>query len=240
MTTLLRASLIAGALFTAGSALAQQSSVPPRSITVEGHADIDVEPDLARISVGVTTRAPTPAAAIDQNSAAARKVIDAARKAGIEPKDIRTGTLSLQQAFKNVRDAGGNFEQRPDGFSVTNSVTLQVRELPKLGPVLRQVVEEGANTIDNLSFAVSDRKKIDDDLRKEAVLDARRRAEILVQTAGAKLGDVRTINETSRGGGPRPMQMSEMRLAAAPKADVPVSAGSLTFSSSVTVTWTLD
>lgn len=240
MTPLLRASLIAGAILAAGSAFAQQPPTPPRTITVEGRAEADVEPDMARISVGVTTKAPAPAAAVDQNSAAAAKIIEAARKAGIEAKDIRTGTLSLEQAFKNVRDASGNFEQRPDGYTVTNSVTMQVRDLPKLGGVLRQVVEEGANRINSLSFAVADHKKIDDDLRKEAVLDAKRRAELLVAAAGAKLGEVRSIHEGQRGGGPRPIAMSEMRMAAAPKADVPVSAGSLTFSSSVTVTWTLE
>lgn len=241
----LRAGLAAAAIVASAAASAQPAPpagppAGPRVISVEGYAEIEVEPDQAHVSVGVSTKGATPAAAIDANSASAAKVIAAARKAGLGDRDIRTGSINLSQAYKNVRTAQGNFEQQPDGYTVSNVVVLRVRDLPKLGAILRDTVDEGANRVSGLTFGVADPSRLQDDLRKAAVADARRRAEMLAEAAGAKLGPVRSIADPPRGQG-RPMQVqAEMRMAAAPRADVPVSGGSLSFSQSVSVTWTLE
>ncbi len=240
----LRSTLAAAAIVASAAASAQPAppAGPPstaRVITVEGYAEREVEPDMAVITVGVTTKEATPAAAIDANSASAAKVIAAARKAGLADRDIRTGSISLNQAFRNSRTTSG-YEQVPDGYTVTNVVTLRVRDLPKLGAVLRDTVDEGANRISGLSFDVADSSKLRDELRKAAVADAKRRAEMLAEAAGARLGAVRTIADPPRGPvRPMPVQ-AEMRMAAAPRSDVPVAGGSLAFSQSVSITWTLE
>ncbi len=251
MTKRTRRTLIAAAtaLLAAGAAQAQQPPMGPgmmmggpRVISVDGFAEAQVKPDMALISVGVTNRAATAAAAIDQNSAAAGKIIDQAKKSGIAGDDIRTGTISLAENVKTVREPGGAVNQQPDGYVVTNVVTLRVRDLPKLGAILRDVVDQGANRINGLSFEVANPARIQDELRKEALADARRRAALLAEAAGAKLGPVRSIQDPPRAG-IRPLEsqpMMRMSAAAAPRADVPIAAGAITFSAHVAASWTLE
>ena len=51
---------------------------------IVGHATVEVAPDFVMVRVGVSTKAPSPTAALDQNSAVARKIIDFAKTFGVE------------------------------------------------------------------------------------------------------------------------------------------------------------
>ena len=121
-----------------------------------------------------------------------------------------------------------------DGYRVSNQVSVLVRDLKALGGLLDKLVSLGANQVNGLSFEVSKAETLKDDARKEAVANARRRAELLAAAAGAEVGDVVTISEEASFGGPRPMGMR------AAKADmVPIEAGTETLEARVTVTWKL-
>lgn len=205
---------------------------PPPTMNIVGRATLEAAPDFASISIGVTNRAPTTAAAIDATSAAAAKIVAAARAFGIAPRDVQTSYVSLQPAYKNVRDPNGGIEQRPDGYMASNSVVVRVRELPKLGEFLRNVVDGGANQIGGVSFELSNPGKLEREALAAAVKDARRQAEIVAEAAGVKIVRIESINV---GGNYRPMP----RAAAAPQAmrakaaDVPVEPGSLDVSAEV-------
>ena len=62
--------------------------------------------------IGMSNRAPTPTAALDQNSAVARKLIEFARQFGVEARDIQTGAVDLAAGLQDRaryrrRDAAG-------------------------------------------------------------------------------------------------------------------------------------
>ena len=78
-------------------AFAQEKSVP--TITVTGEGLVTARPDMAIVSVGVVTRAPTAAEAMAQNSKAMNGVLAAAKQAGIEARDLETSRLSLQPQY---------------------------------------------------------------------------------------------------------------------------------------------
>jgi uncharacterized protein len=230
--------LTVAGLFAATAAVAQPAPPERRTIRVEGHAVREVTPDMASISIGVTTRAPKAAAALSGNAADAQRIIDAAKKAGIEPRDITTSAVSLSENLRNRRDpASGSVSQEPDGFIASNTVTVRVRDLPKLGGLLTDMVGDGANRIQGLSFDYSERDRVLDELRVDAVRDARRTAARLAEAAGAAVGQVVTVAYPPRRGGPGP-EFAMMR-AAAPRANVPIEAGALSLSADVETVWTL-
>ncbi len=68
--------------------------------------------------------------------------------------------------------------------------------------MLDQAVGAGSNQIDRLNFTVADPQKLQDEARKTAVKDAKRKAALMAGAADAKLGNVITIKD---GGGPRPI-----------------------------------
>src|SRR5436305_13067923 len=83
-------------------------------IRIIGRAVIEVVPDEVTVSIGVSNQAPTPTAALDQNSGVARKLIDFTRKFGVDARDIQTGRVNLQPNYKELRDAGGITRRQPD------------------------------------------------------------------------------------------------------------------------------
>ena len=218
---------------------AAQDSTPGR-ITVIGHATIEAAPDFATVLIGVTTRAPTAAAALGQNSAAASRVIALAKREGVPAEDLGTGAVSLAQAFRNVRGPNGS-DQQPDGYQANNTVTLRLADLAKLGEVVRQAVDEGgANRIDGISFGLKDAAVREREAAAAATREAQDRARAIVEAAGAKLGEVELIASPPRGERSI-VPMRELRMAAAPAPAparaVPIEAGTVSVSADVEITW---
>jgi uncharacterized protein len=112
----------------------------------------------------------------------------------------------------------------------SNILTIRLRQLDGLGAVLDAAVADGANTLNGLTFGLADPKPALDEARKEAVADARARAELLAAAAGVKLGRVISISE-----GVVPTDPAPMFRAEASAAPVPVAGGEVGLSASVTI-----
>lgn len=116
------------------------------------------------------------------------------------------------------------------GYVAANLLTVTIRDLAGLGQVLDAAVQDGANTLNGLSFGFTDPRPLMDEARKEAVADARARAELLATAAGVTLGRVVSISEGTPMQGPIPMYKAE--LAAAP---VPIAGGEVDVEATVTI-----
>ncbi len=209
----------------------------PGRITVVGRGSVEVEPDHAIVRVGVQNRAPSPAAALDENSRLAAQAIDFAKQFGVEPRDLRTEAVSLSPLYRNVRDGRGEIRQEPDGFEARNTVRVRIRDKARLGNFLRDVVDQGGNRIDGLSFAVADRDRAEGEARAKAVADATRKAQEIAAAAGVKLGRVHRIAYGApRGGIPRAEGLDMAVRAAA----VPIEAGVAEIATEVQITWNLE
>jgi uncharacterized protein YggE len=225
--------LAAASLFIvlATSPLRAEDKPMDRLITVSATGYAYAEPDQATVSAGVTAEAATAEAALAANSELMQKVVEGLKQAGVAAKDIQTSNFNLEPRYTIPKD---NTPAVIDGYRVSNQVSVLVRDLKGLGGLLDKLVSLGANQVNGLSFEVSKAETLKDDARKEAVANARRRAELLAAAAGAQVGEVVTISEETSFGGPRPMGMR------AAKADaVPIEAGTETLEARVTVTWKL-
>lgn len=229
------AAFLVGTLL-AGPALAEDAA--PGRISVIGRASREVAPDFATVEVAVESRGPNPAAALDQNSAAARKVVELAGEFGISGPDLATAAVSLRPASKTVRDPGGQVRDVPDGYQATNSVSVRVRDLKRLGALMRRLLDGGADRIGGVAFGLSEPGRTEDTVRAEAVRDARRQAEILAEAAGTRLGRLDSIVSPPRAGAPAPMLARAYAAKGAPGGlAVPVEPGTLTVEAAVEVTY---
>lgn len=210
-----------------------QERTMDRLITVSATGYAEAEPDQARLSTGVTAEADTAEKALAANSELMAKVVAGLKEAGIDAKDIQTSNFSVNPRYTNPRDGSA---PEINGYQVSNQVSILVRDLKALGGLLDKLVTLGANQMHGLSFEVSKGETLKDEARKEAVANARRRAELLAAAAGAEVGEVVSIAEEVSYSGPRPMAMAARQS----KADfVPVEAGTETLEARVTVTWKL-
>jgi uncharacterized protein YggE len=218
-------------LAASGVALAQAEPARTTSLTVAGEGHVDVAPDLATISLGVTNEADTAAAALAANNAAQAEVLAVMAAAGIEPRDIQTSGLNLNPVWDNRSYSDGR--QRIRGYSVSNIVTIRVRKLDMLGGLLDKVVTTGANQLNSLTFGLSDPKPAMDEARKRAVADALDRAKLYADAAGVTLGPLVTLSEGGSYQEPQPM----FRRGAAMESAVPVAAGEVGIVASVSITF---
>lgn len=205
-----------------------------RTVTVMGEGQVAAVPDVADVSVSSVSQAPTASAAMQATSKKSQAILAAAKAAGIAAKDMQTGNLSLHPVY--ARRQPGNNEMPPIvGYKASLQTGLTVRDIKTVGHVLDGLVRAGADNLGGLRFSVAKPAALQDRARALAVADAKRIAALLATEAGARLGRVQTIEETS---GARP-PIGVMRAARAMESAVPVTAGEISVTTRVRVVFAL-
>ena len=202
------------------------------TVTVVGTGTVAAAPDMAEVTTGVVTQAPTAAAALAANSQTLERLIQTLAGLGIEARDVQTTGFNVSPLRRQGRDG-----QPPEitGYEVTNQVRVKVRDLARLGRVLDQQVGQGANVVHGVHFGRQDPVPLRDEARKRAMADARRKAELYAAAASLKVGRVVAVQEAGVAT-PRAEMAPRVAMAAA----VPVAPGEQEIQASVTVTFTLD
>ncbi len=223
------AAVFAAATLLAAPALAQTTL--PAAISVTGEATVSVPPDQAQIDGGVMSDAKTAREASDANNAAMGRVLLALKGAGIDEKDYQTSRLSLQPQYAPNRSGPSPVV----GYRGSNRVTVRIRDVTKVANIIDVLVGAGANDIGGINFVVSQASKLLDDVRANAIADARRKAEIYAKAAGVTLGEPLSISEGNTMIFGKLLGGSEQRMATA----APVAQGEETLSVSVSVSWAI-
>jgi len=230
--------VVALAVAVAGSACAPMAGPDgfprrPATVTVSGLGTVSATPDMAEITSGVVTQAPTAAGALAANSQAMEKVLQSLAAQGVAARDIQTTSISVSPQRRAVRGEG-----RPPeivGYEVTNQVRVKVRDLARLGRVLDEQVTQGANSVYGIRFGLADPAPLLDEARKRAMADARRRADLYAGAASLKVGRVVAVQEAGAAA-PRPEMAARVMTAGA----VPVAPGEQEIQASVSVTFSLE
>ena len=208
----------------------------PRSISVSGTGEVRAEPDIATMTLGVETRAETVAEARADAARAADAVIVALRDGGVAEDDIRTTYFSINAVY----DYGG---ERPvlDGYAVSNTVTVTVRDIGATGALIDAAAAAGgdATRFNGLSFGHDDPAEHTRAARELAVEDARDKAEQLAGLTGVTLGEPLAISETSWAA-PRVEAYAEEAVAFADSAGTSISPGTSAISVTVNVVWAIE
>lgn len=202
-------------------------------IELSVYESVTAEPDMATISAGVSTEAPTAVEAMRMNSVEMRKVIDRIKSLGVDEKDIQTTGINLNARYDYDRQSQRNIFR---GYQVSNRVSVKLREIEKTGEVLDALVVAGATDLAGPSFSIEDDEAAKDAARERAVERAQKRAESYATMLGYEEVRVLEINESIRGSGPGPQMMAralaEDSIAAAPP---PVQPGLVSTGVSITI-----
>ncbi len=227
----MKSSHYAAALAAALVALpAAADTVMVPTLTVSAEGKVARAPDIADISGGVVTIAPTAAAAMADNARRMTAVVAAVRKAGIAERDIQTAGLSLQPQYRY----DNNQPPALTGYQATNTVNLRIRKLADTGRLLDALVAVGANQLNGPNFRVDAADAALDEARTAAVATARARAELYAKAAGVHIKRIVSISESGGNPEPRPIMARAMAMKAA-DAETPVSPGEVSLTVSVTM-----
>ncbi len=174
--------------------------------SAEGTGEIFSVPDTAIVNAGVTSSGATVAEAQGKINSASKKVIEAIKKIGIGEKDIKTTNYSIYPNYGVSRPIVPLEENtiidnsnQIIGYTASQNLEIKVRDIEKANAVVDAAAGNGANVLGNVSFGFTDEKlaKLENDARKEAVKNAKERAESLADAAGLRLGKVINVFESS-------------------------------------------
>lgn len=150
-------------------------------------------PDLAIVSAGVTTQAPTAGEAYKAANAKMSQVIAALRAAGVAERDIQTSSVSLNPQYRNRE----NQDPVIFAYQANNSVTVRFRDVSKAGAVLDVLVKAGVNTISGPNLVLSKPDEAMDEARVDAIGKARARAELYAKAAGLRVDRILLISDSN-------------------------------------------
>lgn len=204
-------------------------------LTVNADGTSEARPDMAIVNLGVTTEGATAAAALAENARRMTALTAALRRAGIAERDIQTSNVSVypQQVY------GEGQAPRITGYQANNSVTVKVRRIDNTGRVIDAAVGAGGNTVNGVSFTHADPDAQLDIARRDAIAEARRRAELYASALGLRVNRIVSVNEG--GGYSPPIAVAVERFAAQDNAPAPtpVAPGEIETRVSVNVTFEL-
>jgi uncharacterized protein YggE len=185
----------------------------------------------------VSTLRPTVAEARQSAAESLTAMVDSLKANGVDEKDIQTTQLSISPEY-DYR----NNEQTLRGFRVTNTVNAKIRNIDTTGKAVDDAVGAGGDnaTINGITFTIDDPTELQDQARRLAMEDAKRRAETLAGAGSIDLGDAINISE-SGGVQPYPYPVDDFARGdsaagqAAP--ETPIQTGELDVVINITVTW---
>ena len=226
--------LVGAAALLSAPAMAQQNPAaqPSSRISVIGEGEVSVAPDMAILNLTVLREAETARAALTANNEAMKQVLAALKEAGVAERDLQTSGLGIQPRYAQPgKDRAA--EPKITGYSVSNALTVRVRNLADAGGILDKAVGLGVNQGGGIAFVKDDMKPTLTEARKRAVADAIARAKTLAEAAEVKLGKILSIEEQSSM--PRPMPYGGAVRMAASDASVPLASGENTYRTQVNV-----
>jgi uncharacterized protein YggE len=188
---------------TSGGAVAQD--IKPVSVSVNnsqqgiwvnGEGKVTVTPDIATVSLGVSSQSPTVAQAQSQAAIAMDKVMTALTSNGVAKNDIKTQYFNIQQM---TRYDNNTQQSVVTGYMVSNTVTAKIRVVEKTGSIIDAVALAGGDftRINGVGFSVEKPEQYYSQARELAIRDAKSKADQLAKLAGVTLGVATSISESS-------------------------------------------
>jgi uncharacterized protein len=214
------------------------------TLSVVGNAQTMVKPDKVTLSLAIETTNTTANAALNANSEAMNNTLEALKAAGVMKSETSTSFFNISPNYNITQEDKGlaPIETRDIiSYTVTNSITVDSYNLLNVSQWIDTAVQAGVNDVSSISFSLSDEKSelIKNDLLKQAVVNAKSKADIAASALGLNVIGVKSIViEGLDGIPPQPLLARKMAGAAAPEAGpppTPIIAGEQEVTSSVNI-----
>ena len=183
-----------------------RSVVPERTFTVSGEGKVVAVPDIAELSIGVLTEGGKNLTELQkQNTEKINRIIFYLKEQGIDQKDIKTEYYNISPRYQST-PCPLYLQTYPEiirpcppseiiGYSISQNISVKVRDLSKAGDILAQAVERGANTVYGPNFTIDDPIGFQNQAREEAIKEARGKAKSIAKAGNFRVGKLVSINE---------------------------------------------
>lgn len=211
-----------------GAAAILPAGERPFGLHVLGEGEVTVTPDRSIVELGVEASASTAAAAAEQASATAERLVAAVREISSNPEDIQIQTtgISLAPVFQPATPTQPR-SANPVGYRSSNTITITIDQLDLTSSVLDAALAAGANTVHSISFTLKSDGPAKERALRLAVLDAANKARVAAEALQGSVRGLISLNEEYVHVPIARSSRSAFPEAAMSPASVPVEAGQL-------------
>jgi uncharacterized protein YggE len=208
--------------------LQPSASPQPPVIVVTGTSEVLEVPDEAVVRLGIVRQGSVAGTAQNDANTVAKEILSAIAKVGVPSKDIQTARLVLSPVY-NTRGS----DQRIVSYNATNTISVRLDNLAIVGNVIDAGLKAGANQLEGVQFRLRNELPSREQALKEAVQEARGKAEAMADALRVNLVEVIEASEGGVSVVPRAQSFALSEAAAA--APTPVSPGEIEIRANVTI-----
>jgi hypothetical protein len=215
-----------------------RDEVPDKpTVTVTGHGQLSLSPDTAFLTVGIETTGKTVADAQRQNRLLVNRVVERLKALQIEHERIQTASFTVSPRYKPSPKRSEEPVEPPEiiGYVISNTVTVEVRNLDKVPSVIEESLAAGANNFHGLHWALQDEQQAKVGALKQAASKAREKAAALSEALKVKLIRLLNATEESHVVRPLPRMARSMMATDGEGGDMPVFSGQMKVEATVTL-----
>ncbi|HEY7128351.1 MAG TPA: SIMPL domain-containing protein [Nitrospira sp.] len=226
---MLRLILLLSLLIVPITVAAHDDALQKPALTVTGQGQIMLAPDTAFVTLGIETAGKTVAELQGQNRLIMNRVVERLRGLQIENERIQTASYSVSPQYKQPpkRTEGAAGPPEIIGYIMSTSLTVEVRNLDKVGSVIEDSIAAGANQFQGLHWGVRDEQQAKLAALKQAAAKAREKASALSETLKVKLMRLLSAREESHVVRPVPKMARSLMAMEGGGAETPVFSGEI-------------
>ncbi|MCL2224763.1 MAG: SIMPL domain-containing protein [Defluviitaleaceae bacterium] len=233
--------VILAVIFSAMMATVAFGQTERPNISVSGAGAVTATPDIATIVFGVNTENRDARTAITTNNRDIANVLAAVKAQGISEDDIVTHQFTLSPRMDWQRGTA-------DGYTVSNTITVTLRDMDIIGEIMGAAIEAGANVTGNVRFSVYDSVALYQEALAIAAQDARDKANALALAMNVNISTILSVTEQStwaspvaRAGSWAMMEDAEMAMPmSAGGWGVPIQTGEITITARINVVFAIN
>lgn len=165
-------------------------NIPQATVDISGEGIVSVIPDQVTIKVRVENTGDDPKMVKQQNDATVSKVIAFLKGMKINEKDYKTEYLRLAKNYEH--------NTKSYNYAANQAISIQLKDLSKYEDVMDGLLETGINRIDGVTFNSSDIKNLESQARKNAMQNAKMKAEEYAGAINQTVGKAVSISEFSQ------------------------------------------
>ena len=177
-------------ILSAALLLGISSALAETEITVSGTGNIRISADTAVISLGVNARDRDVLKAQQKVNEAIASIRKALIEQGVKEENITTDFMNIYAIYDYRND-----QEELSAYNANSSLAVKVTDMDIVGKLIDAAFAAGANTLNGISFSAANPEEAENEALREAVTEARKKAEILAEASGLKITGIESISE---------------------------------------------
>jgi uncharacterized protein len=207
------------------------------TLSVTGSANAQVKTDKVLLTLGVQTTNKTANTALVSNSATMNNILNALKAAGVKENETGTSSFTISPNYNYSQSSKIGNIGKLTGFTVSNSIQIQSTNIRNISKWIDTAIAAGANSVNSVDFTLSNKRldEIKNSLIKQAIDNARAKADIAASALGLKVVGVKSVNLEQLDLHPPQPSSAESNLAA--KTATPIISGQEQVSINASITF---